>query len=337
MDASKEWRYQQYSKYKELHPNSSLEVMSEIFFVSKQTIANGLEWVKNGMIQSRSRGPKPKFSEEIKFFNFAMTFNNPTLTGDSLARKILEEFNVEVSRSQINKIRVSQRFKYAKFIPVLNLNPSSMAKRVDFAMDILGKQIDHRKIIFSDEKWFLNSGVNGRCWRLRGVTTEEVCRTKKLHCEKVLVWGAVEYNFKSKLVVIDGSIDSESYAIDVILESNIVDEANYHFGTRNWHFQLDNATPHVSFDSMEFLESLDINILKKWPPYSPDLSAIKVIWAVMARRVEKKGSATKEELMQTIHEVWNGLSYQTINGLIEKFPIFLNQLLETGGSQIGLN
>ena len=63
------------------------------------------------------------------------------------------------------------------------------------------------------------------------------------------------------------------------------------------------------------LRELGITVLD-WPPYSPDLNVIEVIWAIMEMRVEKLCPKTIEELKSIIIDVWNSLSWQTIAGLI---------------------
>lgn len=48
----------------------------------------------------------------------------------------------------------------------------------------------------------------------------------------------------------------------------------------------DNARPHVSVETKAVLKELEIDLLDHWPPYSPDLNNIEVIWAIMGKRVE---------------------------------------------------
>ena len=53
-----------------------------------------------------------------------------------------------------------------------------------------------------------------------------------------------------------------------------------------------------------------------WPPYSPDLNIIEVVWAIMEARIEILAPKTLEDLKIAIVEIWNALSFVTINGLV---------------------
>ena len=85
-------------------------------------------------------------------------------------------------------------------------------------------------------------------------------------------------------------------------------------------FQQDNARPHISKHTLAFLEENGVKILDGWPPYSPDLNIIEVIWAIMKKRVEITNPQTLAELKLTIHKVWDELSFSTINGLLRSIP-----------------
>lgn len=47
----------------------------------------------------------------------------------------------------------------------------------------------------------------------------------------------------------------------------------------------DNAKPHVAKETMEFMRYEKIKILKDWPPYSPDLNPIELMWAILKKKL----------------------------------------------------
>lgn len=56
-----------------------------------------------------------------------------------------------------------------------------------------------------------------------------------------------------------------------------------------------------------------------------------MVWAIMEKRIEKMNPKTIEELKQCISDVWDGLTWQTINGLIRNVALevfFLNTLMK---------
>ena len=81
------------------------------------------------------------------------------------------------------------------------------------------------------------------------------------------------------------------------------------------------------------MEYLDIKLLD-WPPYSPDLNVIEIIWAIMEKRVEEQNPQTFEDLKRVVQAVWNELSLTTINGLIAEMPNRLNRVIEKQGYTI---
>ena len=60
------------------------------------------------------------------------------------------------------------------------------------------------------------------------------------------------------------------------------------YGKGRWVFQQDNARPHISNETLMSLDYLEIPFIDDWPPYSPDLNVIEVVWAIMKKRIQKK-------------------------------------------------
>ena len=104
---------------------------------------------------------------------------------------------------------------------------------------------------------------------------------------------------------------------------------------KNWFLQQDNARPHTSKITKAEIQKLKINLLPYWPPYSPDLSPIEVIWAIMKRRIEKHKPRTLDELVEIIKYVWEiNLTYATINLLMNSFPLKLLKCISNQGGEV---
>lgn len=115
-----------------------------------------------------------------------------------------------------------------------------------------------------------------------------VCREKQAHPFRVMIWGAIGLNFKSKLMFIDGTVTSDYYFNEILIGSNVFDDADKVYGKGRWVFQQDNARPHISNETLMSLDYLEIPFIDDWPPYSPDLNVIEVVWAIMKKRIQKK-------------------------------------------------
>ena len=131
-----------------------------------------------------------------------------------------------------------------------------------------------------------------------------------------MVWGAIGWNFKSELIILDHSVNSEYYIDRIILESSFIEDADRCWGVDQWFFQQDNAPAHRSQETLAVLKQLGVKLLENWPPYSPDLNIIEVVWAIMKARVEQRNPKTLDQLKKILIEVWNDLSWPTINGLV---------------------
>jgi hypothetical protein len=72
------------------------------------------------------------------------------------------------------------------------------------------------------------------------------------------------------------------YYLNQIICGGFLNEADQAYGWTQdgrpaWIFQQDNARPHISRNVVNTMESMGIQILKRWPPYSPDLNIIERI------------------------------------------------------------
>ena len=138
------------------------------------------------------------------------------------------------------------------------------------------------------------------------------------------------HDFKSKLVFIDTPVNSKVYTETIIQNSGFIDDAMTAF-PQGFLLQHDNARPHVSKCTQNFLSSIGITVLKNWPPYSPDLNIIEVIWAKMKKRVQSASPASVEQLKKVIIDVWQELSIETINKLVQSIPRRLEYVAANDG------
>lgn len=114
----------------------------------------------------------------------------------------------------------------------------------------------------------------------------------------------------------------------------MIETADKKFGIGKWVLMQDNARPHVSRETLAVLDELDITLLPDWPPYSPDLNIIEVVWAIMEKRVEMQAPKTMDDLIRIIKDVWENLTWQTINGLVKGIPNRLKKVNENPGQTL---
>lgn len=251
-----------------------------------------------------------------KNFIYLKTIADPHVTGDQIAQMIDETFGLKVSGRTINRFRNEIKLEFRAPINSVFLSPAAIDKRRRWTNFHIQNETCWRNVAFSDESWF-QLGRNKRwVWVDKNNLSDKVFSHTKSHPPKVMIWAAIGWNFKSELFFVEGSVNTEFYFDNIILGSHFVEDADRCWGIGNWVFQQDNAPAHRSAETQAVLKELGITLLDDWPPYSPDLNIIEVIWAIMEARVEKVNPKSIDELKQTLIEVWENLDFKTINGLV---------------------
>jgi hypothetical protein len=128
-----------------------------------------------------------------------------------------------------------------------------------------------------------------------------------------MVWAAIGYNRKSRLIFLEGSITSAIYIAEVLDKEAIP----FVLESPGYVFQQDNARPHSARATVQHLQSMCVEVLP-WPAKSPDLNPIEHLWDVLGRRVRESGTAhprNLNELRQRLLLEWNLIPQDDINKL----------------------
>ena len=123
-------------------------------------------------------------------------------------------------------------------------------------------------------------------------------------------------NFKGYLIFFEKNVKTENYLEDIFFISTFIEDADRCWGVGNWIFQQGNAPAHRSAETKVVLSELCLRVLE-WPPYSPDLIVIEIVWAIMEAEVEERNPSSVEELKTIVSDIWEKLKWPTINELID--------------------
>ena len=129
-----------------------------------------------------------------------------------------------------------------------------------------------------------------------------------------MVWGGITANYRTQLVIVQGTLSARSY-IDQVVRPVIVPFMHGHPNVRI--LQQDNARPHMARLTMDFMRQNSI-VTMPWPALYPDLSPIEHLWDAMKRaiRLLDPQPTTVAELTVQIKRQWDAIPRRTIKKLI---------------------
>ncbi|GFU61040.1 transposable element Tcb2 transposase [Trichonephila clavipes] len=126
-----------------------------------------------------------------------------------------------------------------------------------------------------------------------------------------MVWEAIDYDSRSTLIVMRGTLTGQRY-VDDILRPQVGPFLN---GLPGVIFQLDNARPHTARVAEDFLRHF---LTLPWPARSTDLSPVEHVWDQLKRQISSCHSVHDLEL--TVQDLWTYLPQDNIRCLINSMP-----------------
>ena len=289
---------------------------------------------------SSGQGRPKKLTDEENEWILQMFHTEVRSTISKVRRKFHETFHKNISHGYVSKLLSGNGYKYTKPLKIQKLLEHQKIIRYNFAQEIIQKHGDPndpfwKSLIFSDESRFCSNSDCFRIWRKSDDTRLEVCEELAKFDINTMIWGAIGVNFKSALVFIHGAVSADRY-LEFLSRTHFYDQVRDAYRDRPVLFQQDGAPAHTASSTIEKLKE-EIELLIGWPPNSPDLSPIEMIWAIIKRRIsysERPFPTSLNELENRIQEEWDNLDQRMINSLVLSFQERLKMVLKTKGESI---
>jgi hypothetical protein len=251
---------------------------------------------------------------------------------------------IKVSRATVS--RDLKRAGYKAYVrPVHPFDAKASAeKRCAFAnQKLLFKPADApiwKGLIFVDETFLdTNDRTSKTQYVPRGKTQLLVPRVVKnrFNVPHLQIFAAVGYNFKSDIVVVDGKKDDDGKVMRLNADRYVrccLSKMKTQLQKRGKMLVQDGARCHIAKGVMAYLQRNKINVLPKWPAYSPDLNPIENVWKLLnvALAHRSAGITSVDELKKAVVEAWKSLPQQTINNLVLSFRGRLLKVRATKGA-----
>merc|ERR1711980_80441 len=103
---------------------------------------------------------------------------------------------------------------------------------------------------------------------------------------------------------------------------------------RSFIFQQDNDPKHTSRLCKGYLtkkESDGVLWQMTWPPQSPDLNPVEMVWGELDRRVKAKGSTSAKHLWELLQDCWKTISGDYLLKLMERMPRVCKAVIRAKG------
>lgn len=131
---------------------------------------------------------------------------------------------MKVSGRTVNCYKNESQLKFCSPLPSVFLSENAIVKRKNWTQFHIDNLSHWRDVAFSDESWFL-LGPNKK-WVDKNNLNDKMYSHRQAHPPKVMVWGAIGWNFKSELIIIDYTVNTQNYIDHIILENNFIQDAD---------------------------------------------------------------------------------------------------------------
>ncbi|GFW17643.1 transposable element Tcb2 transposase [Trichonephila clavipes] len=232
------------------------------------------QWITEGRVYRRGGSGRPRNTNDREDRAIRRVATSaPTTSLASIQRHLPPSRHPVPSRETIRRRLTEVGLRSRRPLRRLPLTPHHRQCRLDFCRPRATWSVtDWRRVIFSDESRFSLSADDHRTrvWRRTGQRSDPafIVERHTAISQGVTVWGAISWDTRSSLVVLQGTLTARRY-VDDILTPIVLPMLSSRPGAI---YQQDNARPHTARLSQQCLQGYDV---LPWPARTPDLSPIE--------------------------------------------------------------
>lgn len=293
-----------------------------------------------GKTSNNHRSGRPRVTTSTEDLNIVMkSKRNRRLTAPEIAADINLGRSKPVSVTTIKRRLLDAGLKGCIAASKPLLKTINKKKRLNWAREYQNWTTDDwKKVLWSDESKFEVFGSKRRMFVRRRPNERalEPCivPSVKHGGGSVMVWGCFGGSTIGDIVRIQGILKKEGYK--QILKNHVVPCGTRLIGPE-FVFQQDNDPKHTSKLCKHFLDKKEQQkILKvmKWPPQSPDLNPIELLWDELDRQVRRSCPTSQKHLWRLLQDQWQKISTSTLEKLVARLPKICQAIMKSKGGHI---
>jgi hypothetical protein len=255
---------------------------------------------------------------DVKDFVEVRTIQEARLGNSALLREIDRRFGKTISAKTVGRMRTKLHFDYRRPSHVQSLTESHKIDGLVFREAMLEWDDEMLESIYSSDESRVVLGTDNHWVSYRKGEDNPSANVETLRSPGgLVVFGVIGLGYKSRLLVVDGTINTDRYIANC-QDLGFIDELDSLRGPLRWIYQQDGASCHVSSKALDWLEE-SCDVLQSWPAHSPDLSPIELCWAILKQGVSVLNPKTLDQLRDVLTKVWTAIPLNSIDQLLRSF------------------
>ena len=219
--------------------------------------------------------------------------------------------------------------QFRKRMPIKKVELTDVQKRARLEWCLLYRFWNWERIWISDESYVRAERGRLRKWCPKRKKPVWIARKVR----SIMIWAAGSERGLTNVALICGSVNSVRYT--ETLYSDFLQTANALYPDGCW-FQQDNARAHTAEATKNWMRENEIRVID-WPPYSPDLSPIENVWAVLKYRLCKQEFKTFAELKGAIQEIWSQLDAEFSSSFMRTMEWRIERCIQLNDDYVDLD